>query len=55
MNSVDPDTTDGLDPSLSSPLRREFEPLLQMLEESSDLSAQSRATLLSLLVDSRRS
>jgi integrase/recombinase XerC len=49
MNSVDPDTTDGLDPSLSSPLRREFEPLLQMLEESSDLSAQSRATLLSLL------
>lgn len=49
MNSVDPQATDEPDRAVPCPLRREMEPLLQMIRESADLSAQSQAKFLDVL------
>jgi site-specific recombinase XerD len=49
MHRVNARSTDEAVPTVPSPLRRQLEPLLQKLQTSSDLSAQSRTKFLDLL------
>jgi site-specific recombinase XerD len=49
MHSVNARSTDETVPTVSPALQRQFEPLLQKLRKSSDLSAQSRTKFLDLL------